>query len=168
MRKLSRGVIIVPLSYSLPAGCGTLQLSSHVLTHFESFKQQKFYSREAGGQLFATFNDPSLMGIVEATGPRRTDKRSVFSYKPDRVAENLEIRERFARDLHFVGDWHTHRQHAPSPSTQDTDSILESVHLSSHNLVGFVLIIVGQAQFPAGLHVSFHSKAGSRVCHPQA
>lgn len=116
--------------------------------------------------MFASFDDPSVTMVSEITGPRDTDKRSMYNYEPDRIAEKAEIRDRFARGLHFVGDWHTHRQRIPKPSGTDEHSIRELVRFSSHDLAGFVLVVVGQAPFPDGLHVSFHSKKGSTVLVP--
>jgi integrative and conjugative element protein (TIGR02256 family) len=142
---------------------GLLELSCPVLAHFEAHKQRRFLACEAGGQLFATFEKPTVMSIVDVTGPRPTDKRSMYGYQPDRIAERIEIKERFERHLHFVGDWHTHRQRVPKPSLTDEHSMRELVRFSSHDLAGFVLIIVGQTDFPKGLHVSFHSKSGSTL-----
>jgi integrative and conjugative element protein (TIGR02256 family) len=176
MSELSRGVGNVthvsksmndsPLIFHLPDGWGSLAFSQQVLAWFEAHKQHNWFAREAGGQLFATFEGVSMMKIVDVTGPRPTDKRSRNDYRPDRIAERVEIAERFAQGLHFVGDWHTHREWIPRPSSTDEHSIRESVRLSSHDLAGFVLVIVGQADFPAGLHVSFHSKLGSMLLAP--
>lgn len=151
------------LRFCLPDGYGSLEFSPQVLAHFEAHGQRKLFAREAGGQLFASFEDPNVMKVLDITGPRPTDKRSMYSYKPDRIAERAEIKERFARGLHFVGDWHTHRQRTPTPSSTDEHSIRELVRFSSHDLAGFVLVVVGQASFPEGLHVSFHSNAGSTL-----
>ncbi len=151
------------LTFCLPNRWGTLEISSQVLAHFERHKQRKIVAPEAGGQLFATFDDPAVMKVVDVTGPRPTDKRSMFNYQPDRIAERAEIKERYLRNLHFVGDWHTHRQLMPSPSRTDEQSIRELVRFSTHDLAGFVLVVVGQATFPQGLHVSFHSKSSSVV-----
>jgi integrative and conjugative element protein (TIGR02256 family) len=155
-----------PLRFRLPNGIGLLEFSPQVLAHLEAHKQRKLFAREAGGQLFASFDDPSVMQILDITGPRQTDKRSIYNYEPDRIAEKAEISERFARGVHFVGDWHTHRQRIPTPSGIDEHSIRELVRLSSHDLVGFVLVVVGQAAFPEGLHVSFHSKTASTLLVP--
>ena len=151
------------LAYSLPDDLGTVLIMPEVLAHFETHKQRRWISREAGGQLFARFDGARMVCIVEATGPRRTDKRSLFGYRPDRLAEKVEITQRYARDLHFVGDWHTHHQKYPEPSSTDEKNIGELVRLSSHGLSGFMLIVVGQEQFPKGLHVSFHSPSSSSV-----
>jgi len=150
-----------PLRYLLPDDIGTLELLPAVLAHFETHKQLKWSAKEAGGQLFACLEDPFCIRIVEGTGPRSTDKRSTYNYLPDRAAEKVEIKERFDRGLHFVGDWHTHKQKLPQPSDTDTRSIRELVRHSNHDLAGFVLIVVGQAPFPNGLTVSFHTKSGS-------
>jgi len=154
------------LRFRLPDGMGSLAFFPQVVAHFADHKQRKLFSREAGGQLFASFDDPTVMAVVDITGPRQTDRRSMYNYEPDRIAEKAEIRERFALGLHFVGDWHTHRQRIPEPSGTDEHSIRELVRFSSHDLTGFVLVVVGQAAFPGGLHVSFHSKTGSTVLAP--
>jgi integrative and conjugative element protein (TIGR02256 family) len=150
-----------PLRFKLSADFEILELSPVALAHFEAHKQLRWLSREAGGQLFASFENPSVMQIVDVTGPRPTDKRSVYNYEPDRVAEREEIKDHFRRALHFVGDWHTHKQRIPKPSGTDERSIRELVRCSDHDLSGFILIVVGQAPFPDGLHVSFHSKSGA-------
>lgn len=145
------------LAYSLPGDFGTLVIEPDVLALFAAHKQSKWLSREAGGQLFATFNDAKVTRIVEATGPRASDKRSLFGYRPNRLAEKLEIADRYAKGFHFIGDWHTHYQKLPEPSPIDEQSMRDLVRLSKHSLAGFVLIVVGQVTFPEGLHVSFHS-----------
>jgi integrative and conjugative element protein (TIGR02256 family) len=154
------------MRFEMPGDLGSLELAPAVRAHLESHKQHRFFSREAGGQLFASFGDPAVMDVVDVTGPRKTDKRSVFNYEPDRNAERAEILDRFDRGLHFVGDWHTHRQRIPEPSGTDHSSIGDMVRSSSHDLAGFILIIVGQAPFPEGLHVSFHTKSGSTTLRP--
>ena len=114
-----------------------------VLDHFARHRQTRFWQREAGGQLFARFSLPDII-VVEATGPRRTDRRTRHSYHPDRGAEQREIATRHARGLHFIGDWHTHPEDAPTPSTRDEQSMRETFAASRHVLNGFVLAIVGR------------------------
>ncbi len=150
------------LEYLLPNDRGRLRFSPAVLAHLRDYRQLRLWHCEAGGQLFANIRD-KLIDVVEATGPRPTDRRSIFGYEPDRNAERREIKERFALGLHFVGDWHTHRQRFPEPSSTDIRSIGDTARLSDHNLAGFVLVVVGTAKFPAGLHVSFHSGSAHQV-----
>ena len=64
--------------------------------------------------------------------------------------------ERQTLGLHYVSDWHTHPEPVPRPSPLDAVSIAECVKKSRHLLNGFVLVVVGQAEPPVGLHVLVH------------
>lgn len=125
----------------------------------------KYRQREAGGQLFANFVGNQII-IVEATGPRSTDRRTRTSYIPIRKVEQEEILSRYQRGFHYVGDWHTHPEEIPRPSVIDEESIAECVGNSVHSLYCFVLIIVGRVEPPAGLHVMVHDgKVGITLRH---
>jgi len=86
-----------------------------VLNRFAKYRQMRWWHREAGGQLFARFALPDIV-IAEATGPRRSDWRTRYSYRPNRRAEQREIAARHLLGLHFIGDWHTHPEDLPVPS----------------------------------------------------
>lgn len=133
-----------------------LEFSAEVLEHFDRHRQVKWMSCEAGGQLFSTLAEPGIVRVTDATGPRPTDRRSPYGYKPDRHAEREEIIERYGHGLHFIGDWHTHRQRLPEPSGRDKRSMRDMVRRSSVEPPGCFLIIVGQMKFPDGLHVSLY------------
>lgn len=150
------------LEYELPNALGILRLERPVVEHLYKHRQNRPWRREAGGQLFATLQD-GVVRIVEATGPRTTDKRTCWSYVPDRAAEQTEIRVRYLEGLHFVGDWHTHRQRLPQPSGTDRDSVADMVRKSAHDLSGFFLIIVGTEPPPDGLYVELFTRTQSFV-----
>ena len=149
------------LIYENPTSEVTIVFTRKELTHFEDHRQLKSGDPEAGGQLFARF-DSTTAYVEEATGPRPTDQRSRFGFRPDRKAEQKEIRERFERGLHYVGDWHTHPTDLPWPSGEDTASIRAAVNRSEHQLKGFLLIIVGNAPFPRGLFVTLETGTKSQ------
>ncbi|WP_426615270.1 Mov34/MPN/PAD-1 family protein [Bradyrhizobium sp. McL0616] len=107
---------------------------------------------------------PTWIEVVEATGPRRTDRRTRTSYAPDRPAEQREIDDRFGRDLHFLGDWHTHLERTPRPSCPDISSLDDTVRRSVHAMLAFVLVVVGQAPAPDGRHVSLFRGDGVSIC----
>jgi integrative and conjugative element protein (TIGR02256 family) len=121
--------------------------SKDVLAHFDKCRQTRWWHREAGGQLFARFELPTIT-VVEATGPRHGDCRTRYSYHPDREAEQREIVERHAQGLHFIGDWHTHPEDAPTPSWRDEESMREVFTQSEHGLNGFLLVIAGRDRVP--------------------
>lgn len=153
--------------YNLPNGI-KITVTAAVLAHLDQHRQTSCLRREAGGQLFARISGKEWT-IVGVTGPRKSDWRSRFGYRPDRRAENEEIQLQFANGLHFVGDWHTHPQKKPRASGTDIDSMNETVALSTHQLPGFLLLIVGTDPFPRGLWASFHSPlAAPLVLSPKA
>lgn len=140
---------------SFDIGSSEQRLSFHdaVLSHFDQHRQTRFWHREAGGLLFARLALPTIE-VCAITGPRRTDRRSRYSYWPDERAEQREIDEMFRRDLHFVGCWHTHPEDTASPSHVDTRNISDCVKCSEHVLNGFVMVIVGRWALPGSMFVS--------------
>ena len=150
------------LEYPIGSSGQVLVLPEEVVQKFRRYRQKHWYQREAGGQLFARLSLSRIV-IEEATGPRRTDRRTRMSYVPDRAAEQREIDSRHAEGLHYVGDWHTHPEPVPGASGLDIASISESVRKSTHALNGFLLVIVGQAKPPVGLLVSVHDRFGGFV-----
>lgn len=137
-----------------------LVFGKRALNHITRFRQSSEEDLEAGGQLFARFED-QVVTIIKATGPRRTDIRTRTTYIPNRVAEQREIIRHFRRGLHYVGDWHTHPQDFPKPSDSDLESIKECFLKSVHHLNAFVLVIVGIAALPQGIHVSLNNRTNS-------
>jgi integrative and conjugative element protein (TIGR02256 family) len=156
--------VVVSVSESILAfkvGRISVRVGARALATFDAHRQLRFYQREAGGQLFARIRDDDWE-IVAATGPRSKDRRGRFSFWPHRASEQEEIFAQHARGLDYVGDWHTHPEDQPSPSSNDLLSIEEVVRCSTHHLPGFLLLIVGRMSFPEGLWASFHAIDGVR------
>ena len=130
-----------------------LVLSDAVVKHIFLHCQSRPGQAEAGGQLFATFEDSTVL-VTRATGPRKSDHRSRFRFIPHRISERREIKRLFKAGLHFVGDWHTHPQDVPRPSEIDLSNITDMFTKSRHGLAGFVMIIAGTVEPPRGLYVS--------------
>ena len=145
------------ISYTLGHDGQTLLLTDVVLAHFGRHRQLTHRSKEAGGQLFAMF-DQNRIQIERATGPRPSDRRSLGTFIPNRIAERREIKRLFKKGLHYVGDWHTHPQLRPSPSSTDIDSFQDMFHKSRHKLATFVMVIVGAVEPPEGIFVGLITK----------
>jgi integrative and conjugative element protein (TIGR02256 family) len=124
-----------------------ISLSTDVLVHFHAHRQIK-HNYEVGGQLFARFPSSGLVAIEKVSGPRKTDSKILNIFKPDIKLEQQEINDYFEQGYHFVGDWHTHPEKYPSPSVVDSTNIGNIFQKSKHTLNNFVLIIVGQAEYP--------------------
>lgn len=154
------------IGYKIGFSAQELIFTASALSHFRKCRQMKYHQPEAGGQLFANFIGNQII-IVEATGPRPTDRRTPSSYIPDRKAEQAEIYSLHQQGLHYVGDWHTHAQEIPLPSFLDEESIADYARKSVHSLNGFVLVIVGKKDPPAGLYVMIHDGNESFPLQPQ-
>lgn len=141
------------VSYPVGRSGQVLSLSEDVIEHFRQHQQSNANQAEAGGQLFATFSGNSIE-VSLATGPRQCDHRSPIHFKPNRKAERREIKRLFQVGLHYVGDWHTHPQRIPIPSSTDVENITDIFRKSHHSLAGFIMIVVGTASLPDGLFVA--------------
>lgn len=135
-----------------------VSLSPEVVAHFAKHRQHRKIKTETGGQLFAQFVKTEVR-VIRATGPNPSDKRGWAWFKPDQRNQNVEIKRLFDDGLHFVGDWHTHPESTPNPSSWDFESMEDCFKKSRHQLKAFVMVIVGQAAFPDGLWVSLHNGA---------
>ena len=153
------------ITYLIGTSGQTLVFGDEVLARFNRYQQRRCWQREAGGQLFARFENNTI-AVAEATGPRARDRRSRTSYEPNRAAEHREIDERFPLGLHFIGDWHTHPEDRPHPSEVDLRSTADGVSRSRHQLNAFVLTIVGRLPPPEGLYVSLNDGHRQYVLRP--
>jgi integrative and conjugative element protein (TIGR02256 family) len=144
-------VIVYPIGTSGE----TVEVSDRVLGHLRRHRQMRLWQCEAGGLLFARI-DGQRIRIERATGPRRTDSRTPFSYHADRKAEQREIDAMFNNGLHYVGDWHTHPEQVPSPSGRDLKTFASRVLMSTHQFNGILFGIVGRAEPPVGLLLLLH------------
>lgn len=147
------------LTYRMEPGGPAIILSEDVVAMLLKHRQVKLRDNEAGGQLFARFEGCNTI-IVEATGPKQSDKSKRYWFEPNRSLQRQEIKAKHNDGKHFVGDWHTHPQSVPSPSLDDLESIADCFRKSRHELIAFLLIIVGTAEPPEGILVCLVDKQG--------
>jgi integrative and conjugative element protein (TIGR02256 family) len=147
-----------PWRYVCPNSDQVLEITPSVIQTFRHY-QQTGGTSEAGGLLFAKMLLPNIV-VDEATHPHKQDKRLRFSFVPFRNAQRKTIKDRFKRNLHFVGEWHSHPQESPKPSDLDLNSMHDSFVKSKHELNAFVMIIVGSNKSQLRLWVSIHNNDG--------
>ncbi len=140
------------LIFELPGKKQRLAFTGSVLKSFEQHRQFGLFSKEAGGQLFAKIT-PDIVIVAVATGPHRKDLRSLFGFVPNKARLKIEILEYFNKGFHYVGDWHSHPQRNPRPSTLDLQSMKQCFSRSKHELEHFILVIVGNNRSPNCLWV---------------
>lgn len=139
--------------FQLPEDRGIVVFSNEVLRHMYRYAQLSFWDREAGGQLFSSTPEQSLVTISLATGPCRKDRRTRCSFHPDVHKATEDRFQQFAKGLHAVGLWHTHPEAWPTPSNEDritTQKYLEAFH---GDMEGFLLAILGNQGSPRNLTV---------------
>lgn len=144
------------LVYSIPDSSQKIIIEDKVLNYLKSFRQLSPLDFESGGQLFAIFSDGDVQ-IKTATGPNKKDIRSKFLFLPDLHSEQVAINSQFRKGLHYVGDWHTHPQDEPAPSSLDIDTMSSCFFNSNHELESILLIIVGRFERSNGIWLSQHT-----------
>lgn len=115
-----------PLVFEIGHSKQRLVIDASVLNHFAEHQQHDGDSLEAGGQLFARFSD-QVVTISSVTGPRPSDRRWRCLYLPNRRDAQTEINAMHRRGCTLVGDWHTHPEAVPTPSSSDIRTINEAV-----------------------------------------
>jgi len=138
---------------------GLVELTDEVLETLNRHRQLENLSHEAGGQLFARF-EADRMRILRATEPTPKSRRGRTYFWPSRREEQLEIESLYAEGLHYVGDWHSHPEPHPEPSSDDIEKI-KGIHAKSkHDLNCILMLIVGTHKDAEGLWLASASNAG--------
>jgi integrative and conjugative element protein (TIGR02256 family) len=156
---------VMSLRWCLGQNAGTLIVADEAFAVMLRFRQTRPRDREAGGQLFARFDGPNVH-IVKATPPTLLDWRSRYGFRPNRQLQRRQIAKFYARGLHFVGDWHTHPESHPTPSTEDIASTQDCFRRSKHDLAAILMVVLGTAQPPDGYYVGLVDAAGIRPLTP--
>lgn len=128
-----------------------------VVQHVRRHMQKRVKDPEKGGQLFARIS-PEEISIERATGPYKEDKSSRFLIVLDRQRQKADILSNFKSGLHYVGDWHTHPEPVPSPSSLDLEVVRDCFTKSRHELYSFLMLIVGSHRLPDGMWLSQHNE----------
>lgn len=136
-------------------------LCESVVMHVRRFRQTLATDSESGGQLFAKVTATEIR-ITRATGPYKEDRVSRYRLTLNRWRQKSDIRKLFQSGLHFVGEWHTHPERFPSPSSIDLENIQECFVKSRHELSSFLMLIVGTDESEQGLWFSQHNESQFR------
>jgi integrative and conjugative element protein (TIGR02256 family) len=85
------------------------------------------YPHETGGVLVGHYDDSHHEAIVEMLAPKpsdSTERRSAFVRGTKKLKDFLSSLWRFTTPrLHYIGEWHTHPDGVPEPSSTDRDSM---------------------------------------------
>ena len=105
-----------------PDDDGFVLIEAQVLQVFARHQQLQQNAPESGGILLG-YRRGSHLHVTEATAPLDSDQvsktRFFRSATPHQQAALARWRET-GGTMDYVGEWHTHPEHSPSPSTIDT------------------------------------------------
>lgn len=115
---------------------------------------------EAGGILLGIFY-PGIneMLICFATTPGPEDKRSRFGFRRDGYRSTRKAKYLWKASggvVNYLGEWHTHPEDAPQPSTTDRLSMGKQLRESTVIAGGLLLMIVGRE----GIWLGYFSRGG--------
>lgn len=148
--------------YKIPNSEQYIKISEKVVNKLNKFKQLD-NQNETGGLLFAEFKLPDIY-ITDISLPYKKDIRKPFLFIPNKKHQKKMIKIKYKKGLHFVGEWHTHKQKLPKPSKLDINSMLDSFSKSNHELNYFIMLILGNSTDFNNSWISIHnSKSYIRI-----
>ena len=99
------------------------KLSAQVEKLLKSYIQTRKTSPEAGGVLLGRYLLETHDVVVDwATGPKQKDRRGRFSYIRQPAGHQIVIDAQWHTShgtCHYLGEWHTHPETVPRPSSVD-------------------------------------------------
>ena len=114
--------MLTPLVLRRPDDDGFVLIEEKVLQVFARHRQLHQDAPESGGILLG-YRRGSHLHVTEATAPLVSDQASrtrfFRSAAPHQQAALARWRES-GGTMDYLGEWHTHPEHSPSPSTIDT------------------------------------------------
>lgn len=127
-----------------------LYLASGALAHVRRHRQKTMWASEAGGQLFGRIDDAQVR-VEVATGPYSGDERSRYRYRSNPTSAQRAIEEQSRAGLLYLGEWHTHAEDRPGPSSMDDDAMKRLLDRSQLNSDSLLMLVVGRHDSVQGL-----------------
>ena len=155
MKKLSNLLRQRALSSVVAIASGykqSIRFQSEMLMHVHRYRQISPWASEAGGQLFGIIEQNEVR-VIRATGPYAGDERSRYRYRSNPIAAQRAIETQARNSLLYLGEWHTHAEDHPCPSSLDSNSMARLIENSRLNSNILLMLIAGQNSGLKGLAV---------------
>jgi len=114
---------------------------------------------ESGGILLGTVHERGLL-VTTATSPTKLDRQLRFLFERSPFGHRAVARRKWRQSgglIRYIGEWHTHPQRIPTPSSIDLDE-WRKIAIARLDERPLLAVIVGQH----GLHVELASGNGRR------
>lgn len=115
--------MLTPLVLRRPDDDGFVLIEEQVLQVLSGHRQLHRGAPESGGILLG-YRRGSHLHVTEATVPLASDQASRTRFSRSAAPHQEAALARWRQSdgtIDYLGEWHTHPEHSPSPSTIDTD-----------------------------------------------
>lgn len=124
-----------------------VKIAPPALATMLSFRQTTATAKEAGGILLGRYIiDCQDVVVDEATTPTRSDRRARFTFHRDATPHQRIIDERWHASqgrFHYLGEWHTHPETSPTPSSVDLADWRRRLRTDRFDADSLLFVIVG-------------------------
>ena len=134
------------------SGNAVLRISPAAMQTLLEFRQAKG-ANEAGGILIGREYASGSIVIEEASAPSLSDKAGPTWFDRSQSAAQQIVDERWQRsngELIYIGEWHSHPEDVPRPSSRDRKMINNMLCETSMEIDFLILIIVGRTAIWVG------------------
>lgn len=152
--------------WACPAlGEGFILIEDEVLRALMAFRQQGLTTPEAGGILIG-FRRGSHLHVTHATTPGPLDRRSRYEFQrrdPIHQQTAFELWKRSRHTADYIGEWHTHPQVRPLPSSIDRR---EWGEITQAKPAPMIFAILGLQDWWIGIGQSTCLVIATKICSP--
>ena len=124
-----------------------LELPNTILQKMTDITGELGYTEESGGILLGSKDATSRRYIVrDFTYPAHDDERSPYYFIRKKDPSNEAIRRAWENSdgtVNYLGEWHTHDEDMPTPSSTDKNLIREVVEDKSSLFDDIFMLIIG-------------------------
>lgn len=124
----------------------TLKIYAKALLNMKEYTQNCTSKPEAGGVLIGYYIEPNNFVITNISTPSLLDRSSRYLFIRSKVYAQKFLNKKFkASDgkLIYLGEWHTHPEDYPTPSSIDNSSIKKQLKENTLNSEIIFMIILG-------------------------
>lgn len=122
----------------------------------------KYYPNEFGGLLIGYYSEDKKTVVIEETILPKKYKSSRYNFERGSDGLKKKLEEFYSKDpsLIYVGEWHTHPDSLPIPSSTDLIAILGIINCETVLIKNPVLLIMGidKEKYDLGFYVYFENK----------
>ncbi len=123
---------------------------------------KKHYPNEFGGFLMGNYSDDLTQVNITNTVLPIKYKASKYQFERETTGINKTLKRYYEQipKTYYIGEWHTHPDNLPIPSTTDINAINKIINNKDHTIQNPILLIIGYTKQSVeyGFYVHFKNK----------